>query len=104
MNNAVVSPAQAEPGMKSLMGLAATVPSTASAFTPGAAEAEPDVSIAGVMLLSAMSVMMAILGMVGFALTVLGCWWAISHVPVPAFVHHLLTSLHLARATYTSQP
>ena len=48
------------------------------------------------MLLSAMSVLTAIVGMVGFALVVVACWWLISHLPVPAGMHLLLVKLHLA--------
>jgi hypothetical protein len=61
-------------------------------------DAEQDVSVAGVMLLSAVSVCMAILAMLTLALFVIGAWWVISHIPVPPGVMHLLIKLHLASA------
>ena len=91
MNDAVLTPPDANTGMTSLLRLDA-VPDPAHA-----PPAEDDVSVAGVMMLSAVSVLMAVLAMVGFALVLIGCWWLISHVLVPAAVHHLLARLHRAR-------
>jgi hypothetical protein len=98
MNNAVLAKPDTKSGMTSLLGLTGLPPSASSTFAPGssqASDAEEDVSVAGVMLLSAMSVLMAIAAMVTFALFVIGCWWALSHVPVRAPLHHLLRALHL---------
>lgn len=96
MNDGVLSPDDVKTGMGSLLRLGTMAPPTTSgpAHTP---DAEDDVSVAGVLLLSAMSMLMAIMAMVTFALFVIGCWWLISHVPVPAGVHALLAKVHLAR-------
>ena len=87
MNDAAFVPVEAKPGMTALLGLDGIAPGPSS----GAQDAEEDVSVAGVMLLSAMSVLMAVAGMVGFALFVTACWWLLSHVPVPGWV----AALHL---------
>jgi hypothetical protein len=89
------SAGQAELG--SLLGLGA-LSSAAYGTNPAYQDAEQDVSVAGVMLLSAMSVLMAILAMVTLALFVIGGWWVISHIPVPPVVMHLLVMMHLATA------
>ncbi len=61
-----------------------------------APQAGEDVSVAGVMLLSALSVGMAIVGMVTLALFVMAGWWLVCHIPVPPFVMHLLVRVGLA--------
>ena len=101
MNDAVLTHTDATVGMTSLLGLnglTSTTPVSFSSGPPHSPGAEEDVSVAGVMLLSAMSVLMAIIGMITFALFVIALWWVISHVPVPAFVHHILTALRLSRS------
>ncbi len=54
-----------------------------------------DVSIAGVLLLSAVAVTLAILGALMLGVIVLGLWWVVVHIPVPPIVWHLLAALHL---------
>jgi len=54
---------------------------------------EEDVSVAGVMMLSAMSVFMAVMAMVTLALFIMGAWWLVSHIPVPHVVTQLLSKL-----------
>jgi hypothetical protein len=105
MNEAALAPVDTNMGVTPLLSLRVSSPSSQSNLAPAAfgsgqhgPQAEEDVSIAGVLLLSAMSVLMAVAGMVFFALLVIGCWWLLSHVPVPASVHHLLARLHLARS------
>ena len=100
MNDAVLTQTEAKTGMTSLLGLNGLVTTAPAGFSSGPAQApsaQEDVSVAGVMLLSAMSVLMAIIGMVTFALFVIGVWWAVSHVPVPAAVHQLFAVLHLTK-------
>ncbi len=95
MNDAVITQVDTKTGMQSLPFLGAMAP-----IAPGpvhAPQAQEDVSVAGVMLLSAMSVLMTIMAMVTLALFVLACWWLLSHVPVPAVVHQLLSKVHLSR-------
>jgi hypothetical protein len=82
----------------SLLRLPSSVTGRPNMGTGSASAKDEDVSVAGVMLLSAVSVFMAILGMLTLALFVIGCWWLISHIPVPQFAHQLLARLHLARA------
>ena len=99
MNDAVLTKPDAKAGMTSLLGITRLAPPASSTFASGPSRAsgpQEDVSVAGVMLLSTMSVLMAIVGMVTFALFVIGCWWALSHVPVPAALHHLLAAIRLA--------
>ena len=48
-----------------------------------------DVSVAGVLLLSAAAVVIAILCVVMLGGTVMGAYWLISHVPVPTALKHL---------------
>jgi hypothetical protein len=55
-----------------------------------------DVSVAGVMLLSAVSVVMTIMAIVTLALFVMGSWWLISHIPIPHVVWQILGKLGLA--------
>jgi hypothetical protein len=57
--------------------------------------AEPEASMAGVLLLASFTVLLCIISMVimGFVLT--GAWWLVSHIPVPLAVQHLLMILHL---------
>ncbi len=87
--------------LQALMGLSGVIqaaPGNAGGYGTGSARApdlDEDVSVAGVMLLSAMSVGMAIMAMVMLALIVIGAWWLVSHIPVPAFVSHAWASLHL---------
>ena len=59
------------------------------------AEAKQDISMMGALLLSATSVVMSIFGMVFLASVLIGCWWLVSHIPVPAAVRHLMALLHL---------
>ena len=59
--------------------------------SPGAQE--PDVSVIGVMLLSLFAVSMAVVGILFLGLVVMGVWWLVSHIPVPAFVWRVLTHL-----------
>jgi hypothetical protein len=54
---------------------------------------QQDMSIAGVLLLSVVAVVLAILSVVWLGLMVMGAWWLLSHVPVPAAVRHLLALL-----------
>jgi hypothetical protein len=78
-------------------GLVNPAPATFASSSANGPHTEEEVSIAGAMLLSAMSVLIAIVGMVTFALFVIGCWWLISHVPVPTALQHILARIHLAR-------
>ncbi len=67
-------------------------------FMPTDAATPPvrvDVSVAGVLLLSAVAVTLAILGALMLGVTVLGLWWVVVHIPVPPIVWHLLAALHL---------
>jgi hypothetical protein len=52
-----------------------------------------DVSVAGVLLLSALAVVMAIVSVVMLGLVVMGAWWLVSHIPVPDAVRHLVALL-----------
>ena len=70
-----------------------------SAYLPVDAGARPpsaEVSVGGVLLLSTMAVVLAILGAMLLAATMLGVWWLISHIPVPPVMMRLLATLHLA--------
>ena len=82
--------------LRELLGFGAG--SHASGFAPGldAPPAEPEISVAGVMLLTAFSVAMAFLGVVFLALLLLAAWWVMVHIPVPPFVVHLLAKLGFA--------
>jgi hypothetical protein len=79
----------------------AEVPGQAASYSPDLLEngsATPrggrqDVSIAGVLLLSAAAVVVAIVSVVMLGLIVMGAWWLLSHIPVPAAVRHLLALL-----------
>ena len=97
MVESVLSPSTAQAEISSLLGIG---PRSTSGYgqAPGYTENEQDVSVAGVMLLSAVSVAMAIFAMVTLALVIIGCWWVIRHIPVPPIVMHMLTKLHLASA------
>jgi hypothetical protein len=97
MVESVLSNSSAQGEISNLLGLG-TRSSSGYGQAPGHTENEQDVSVAGVMLLSAVSVAMAIFAMVTLALVVIGCWWVISHIPVPPIVMHILTKLHLASA------
>ncbi len=69
-----------------------------ASFMPTDAATPPvrvDVSVAGVLLLSAVAVTLAILGALMLGVTVLGLWWVVVHIPVPPIVWHLLAALHL---------
>ena len=73
----------------------------APAFAPlpdSAPTLETDVSVSGVLVLSFVSVGMAIMAMLAVAVTVIGLWWLIAHIPVPPALTHLLAKLHLAKA------
>jgi hypothetical protein len=48
------------------------------------------ISIAGVVLLSAMAVVLTILGVLLLGALMVGTWWLISHIPVPPFVWRLI--------------
>ncbi len=54
---------------------------------------EQDVSIFGMMLLSTVTVGVAVLGMLAMGLAVMGIYWLAIHIPVPAFVLRILTHL-----------
>ena len=96
MSETALSSSSASKELGALLGLGA-IPSAQYGSNP-AQDADQDVSVAGVMLLSAVSVFMAILAMLTLALFVIGGWWVISHIPVPPAVMHLLVRLHLASA------
>jgi hypothetical protein len=70
----------------------------AGPFLPrsAAVPARPDVSVAGVLLLSAVAVVLAILGALLLSAVLLGAWWLVVHIPVPHAVTHLLALLHIA--------
>ncbi len=55
----------------------------------------PDVSVAGVLLLSAVAVFLAILSVVVLGVLLMSAWWLLTHVPLPAPVQHLLAWAHL---------
>jgi hypothetical protein len=61
----------------------------------GVRETAENVSVSGVMLLSAIAVTLAILGAISLGAAVIGIWWLVSHIPVPPVVWHLLAALHL---------
>jgi hypothetical protein len=48
------------------------------------------------MVLTALSVIMAVFGVVMLALALMACWWVLIHIPVPPVVVHLLAKLGLA--------
>jgi hypothetical protein len=97
MIETVLSRSSGQAELGSLLGLGA-MSSAAYGSNPAHQDAEADVSVAGIMLLSAVSVLMAILAMLTLALFVIGGWWVVSHIPVPPGVMHLLVKLHLAGA------
>jgi hypothetical protein len=88
-----LSAPNAKADMRAVLGMGNVAQAMPSAYAPPPAE---DVSVAGVMLLSAMSVCMAILAMVMLALMVMGGWWLVSHIPIPAVLLHILAKLGLA--------
>jgi hypothetical protein len=51
------------------------------------------ISIAGVVLLSAMAVVLTILGVLLLGALMVGTWWLISHIPVPPFVWRLINNI-----------
>jgi hypothetical protein len=59
--------------------------------------ATPDnhISIAGVVLLSAMAVVLTILGVLLLGAFMVGVWWLVSHIPVPAFIWRLINYIGL---------
>ncbi len=63
---------------------------------PDVSASGEDVSVAGVMLLSAVSVVMTIMAIGTLALFVMSTWWLISHIPIPAVVWQILGKLGLA--------
>lgn len=66
-----------------------------STVTPPARRLEREhVSVAGVMVLSAVSVGLSILAMILVAVVLVGLWWLISHIPVPPGVSRILSHLH----------
>ena len=54
-----------------------------------------DVSIFGMMLLSTVTVGVAVLGILALGLAVMGIYWLVIHIPVPAFLLRILTHLGL---------
>ncbi len=60
-----------------------------------AAPAGEQVSVAGVVLLSALAVALTIVGVLLLGAVLLGIWWLVSHIPVPPFVWRLLSHLRL---------
>ena len=54
-----------------------------------------DMSVVGALLMSAASVAMAILGMMFLGAVLVAVWWLLSHIPLPAFVHHALAAIGL---------
>ena len=52
-----------------------------------------DMSVVGVMLLTAVAVVMAILGVVFLGVFLIVTWWVISHIPVPLAVTQLIAKL-----------
>ncbi|HTZ69536.1 MAG TPA: hypothetical protein VMB71_02700 [Acetobacteraceae bacterium] len=69
-------------------------PLDAASFTDQAAPSR-DISVAAIVLLSALAVALTILGVVLLGAVMVGVWWLVSHIPVPAFVWHLLAVLGL---------
>ena len=61
----------------------------------GTPPATAEVSVAGVLLLTTMAVILAILGAMLLASIVLGIWWLAVHIPVPPAVMRLFSALHL---------
>jgi hypothetical protein len=86
-----------KPDLGGLLGMSAVTHTAPAALSPGADNPPDgqDVSIAGVMLLTAVSVGIAIMGVFALALLVIASWWVIVHIPVPPFVTHLLHRLGL---------
>ena len=94
MVESVLSASGAPTEIGSMLGLGSRS-SGGYGVAPGYAENEQDVSVAGVMLLSAVSVCMAIFAMVTLALVLIASWWLVSHIPVPPVVMQILGKLHL---------
>ena len=92
-----VSGSAGQADLHALLGLGGVAQPAGQGALSGAyaPDANEEVSIAGVMLLSAVSVCMAIMAIVMFALMLLGSWWLVSHIPVPTFVSGLLRSVHI---------
>jgi hypothetical protein len=93
-----ISTTGAKPDMGALLGISAVSQTAPLTLSPGADSPpdDEDVSVAGVMLLTAVSVAIAIAGVFALALFVIACWWVIVHIPVPPFVTQLLAKLGLA--------
>jgi hypothetical protein len=53
------------------------------------------ISIAGVVLLSAMAMVLTILGVLLLGAIVVAAWWLLSHIPVPHFIAALFTYIRL---------
>ena len=93
-----ISTSGAKPDLAVLLGVSAVTQAPSVPRSPGA-DSPPDdgdVSVAGVMLLTAVSVGIAIMGVLALALFVIAVWWVIVHIPVPPFVTHLLAKFSLA--------
>jgi hypothetical protein len=94
------STATSQAELKSLMGLnglsgAGALP-TVFAPPPDIAARGEQVSVAGVMVLSAVSVAMTIMAVAWLALIFIAGWWLISHIPIPHVVWQILGKLGLA--------
>jgi hypothetical protein len=87
-----------KPDLGALLRLGSVSPASHAAFQPDLdmPSAEVEVSVAGVMVLTALSVIMAVFGVVMLALALMACWWVLIHIPVPPVVVHLLAKLGLA--------
>lgn len=92
-----ISTTGAKPDMGALLGIPAVTQTAPVTLLPGADNPpdEEEVSVAGVMLLTAVSVVIAIAGVFALALFVIVGWWIIVHIPVPPFVTHLLAKVGL---------
>jgi hypothetical protein len=60
-----------------------------------AAPPQANVSIAGVVLLSALAVALTIVGVLVLGAVLVVAWWLVSHIPVPPFIWRLLAHLRL---------
>ena len=95
MNESGVTEPVAQRNLGVLLGLgtAGAVPGYLPEFdAPLPAE---DMSVVGVMLLTAVAVVMAILGVVFLGVFLIVTWWVISHIPVPLAVTQLIAKLGL---------
>jgi hypothetical protein len=93
LNESRVTVPLAQRDLGVLLGLGAAAPAPGYLPEFDAPLAPEEMSVIGVMLLTAMAVVMAILGVVFLGVFLIVTWWVISHIPVPLAVTELIAKL-----------